>query len=1107
MIPRKSEFISKPYQKPYTTGPISTEIYKTDLTDLNNAMISIINSNNPSEILTFFQSNISTGLKDKDGNSPLHLLISIDNTKMNQSQKIEIINQLIKPPYSLSIDSFNNNIETPLHIAVTNQYDEIIKFLLNNGADANKINGKHQNILHLAVIPHHKPCEKHIKPENVIEQEQASEDKNNIYNEILSIFYNNVKLYKQQIKIIRNNVKFVDQYYQQRKLTTIFVDENNNNTLTFEDTPIDTILKDTQDTLVRNITNPTIKKTELKGNINYQLMIAIEKISEEYEKFIKGGIIKLNLENRENIEINDPDIISKIIRYKKDEKLISSNSCVVQILADIILKIEAKIIDINNDITNKFGLAGVTLLQFNNPNIFKIIYDQFNELLNMVRLINTNQDIDDIKKLNLMLQEYVKLLNIYLSIMYFIGNKNFYNAPPNGDKIFTPFQLISLPIFCIKLIEAEQKYYPLIKENNIEKKVEDIIIGPAINTRVDTKELKFVPNIFTSDICVDYIGDIKKEFVRQFMTKAITPTTDENNILNDIVNKLTTNLTGINELNKDNINIDAMLIMIKMLDNLIIKTIKSEIYNTTLRKIKNIIFNTKNPELFDIASDVFNHILETTNVSIKLNKNINEMVLIQPTNKINEEIKVKNQENIDVLDKEIITNIIENDKNDEPLEIIRSNGSYLVYYSKSYNTLESISSRQCSFNIDKIINVIIQNAKTLDYFKKDVNGFSPIYYAIQSENYLITKILKNQIERILYQFNNYQESPISFAYKILIENLVSPNFSLLNKTFIDSMLQIANIKKSIPKFYRNGYKKIIFNINTLFEKYNELKEIFDVQFIIDSIIKRNITDEQSEQLDKIQIPFNKEQIVSLNKIIKIINNKIINHKSIKSQEIKTKLKNHKQYISDILVIFKNFITVLEQKYKKKVLYKYKSTGEDEGTFGSKPNKMTQLNTEVNIYYLFLIVTGVVFIKYIITDYYVSNIMKIIRTTQIFNFDDLDNNTSKTIEEKLKEYVIKYVKLKIFETIKDFYSIKFDDFDNTINTSQPFEMYFSTLLEEITIELGLDKKIVENIKLYNIYISELVQKTLEYNQIILDISHKWYANLYCSLKTFNELISF
>ena len=191
--PVKPPYISQSRYQGQIDRPTSKEIFKIYDTNINNAMSSVINTGNPSEILTFFQANMFGTFVDVDNNNPIHLIINIDESKLNQKQKIDIIKQLIQSPFNISIDIANNNHVTPLHIAIKKQYEKIVLFLLEYGADAKKINGLHQNALHMALIPNIQLCEKKLTPDLIINLDPSLEDKNTLYNKILSILYNGLR--------------------------------------------------------------------------------------------------------------------------------------------------------------------------------------------------------------------------------------------------------------------------------------------------------------------------------------------------------------------------------------------------------------------------------------------------------------------------------------------------------------------------------------------------------------------------------------------------------------------------------------------------------------------------------------------------------------------------------------------------------------------------------------------------------------------------------------------------------------------------------------------------------------------------------------------------
>ena len=298
---------NKPYipSNRFPDRPISKQIIKTDDTILSAAMVSIINTNNPTDILNFFQTNLGASYKDKEGNTPIHLIIQIEDNKLNQTQKKFIIEKLMAIPYSVSIDTPNNKMETPLHMAITRQLNIIIELLLKYGANPNSVNSNHQNALHLALIPNIQPCEKKKTPDPIINIESSVDDKNTIFNEVLSVFYNYRKDYQPAVEIIKFHAANIDNFYEDFKQSDIKII---NNKIVNSDTQIDKSLKNIQNEYNRNITNINTTKSEIKKNISYQTIKSVQNITTAYEDFIKLSLGKINLENRDLLDLAESDI-------------------------------------------------------------------------------------------------------------------------------------------------------------------------------------------------------------------------------------------------------------------------------------------------------------------------------------------------------------------------------------------------------------------------------------------------------------------------------------------------------------------------------------------------------------------------------------------------------------------------------------------------------------------------------------------------------------------------------------------------------------------------------------------------------------------------------
>jgi hypothetical protein len=300
----------KPPYKPYIpryndNRPISKEIFKINNTEVNNLMVSIINSANVSEILDFFNSNTSSKFIDSNGNSPVHLLIEVDNNKLNQKQKISIIEKLIKPPINIGINSTNKASLTPLHLAVLKQYDEIVAKLIEFGADIQKINQYHQNCLHLALIPNIQPCEEKASPEPIIKLDPIYEDKNKLYNEILSIFYNHLQHIDMPFQIIRDHFTHFENYYTHKQKSNIELVGSN---VRYKETPIDRTLKEIQNTITNEMTNSKTNKSDIKTKINAQINKSIREIKAEYVKFTETSIKPIKIDRRQVLKYNEQDL-------------------------------------------------------------------------------------------------------------------------------------------------------------------------------------------------------------------------------------------------------------------------------------------------------------------------------------------------------------------------------------------------------------------------------------------------------------------------------------------------------------------------------------------------------------------------------------------------------------------------------------------------------------------------------------------------------------------------------------------------------------------------------------------------------------------------------
>jgi hypothetical protein len=394
-----------PYVQPYRIGdnkPVSNEIYRPDNTNLNKLMDNVINSANPTDILNFFLTNPNNIYNNENGDSPIHIIINIDNNKLNQDQKIDIIKQLIKPPYNISLDVPNNKLETPLHLATQKQYEKIIHFLIEKKANINAVNGKMQNALHLALIPYIQPCEKKITPEPIVPV-SPEQDKNTMHNEILSVFYNKNNLINTDI--IKDHATLIGDFVKHNKDSLYSIDENNKPSYIYN--PVDTEIANMKTAITKHIIDKQQDTNSIKKNISHELTKAITNISTEYENFVNNSLQNINIANQKNIDeklkITDDanlDILLGNESKESVEKQINDESIRVyketygqinNIVSHLVKDFDPKsptVFNYNNSSINSFNAASSIIM----PDI-KELSDDIDEIINAMTGIMHSRNI------------------------------------------------------------------------------------------------------------------------------------------------------------------------------------------------------------------------------------------------------------------------------------------------------------------------------------------------------------------------------------------------------------------------------------------------------------------------------------------------------------------------------------------------------------------------------------------------------------------------------------------------------------------------------------------------------------------------------------------
>jgi hypothetical protein len=223
---------------------------------------------------------------------------------------------------------------------------------------------------------------------------------------------------------------------------------------------------------------------------------------------------------------------------------------------------------------------------------------------------------------------------------------------------------------------------------------------------------------------------------------------------------------------------------------------------------------------------------------------------------------------------------------------------------------------------------------------------------------------------------------------------------------------------------------------------------------------------------------------------------------------------------------------MDKKYEKKMLYRY--------SINSRPSELSELLNagnndieETNQYYLLLIVMGIISIKDLLKTYYLQLIKKLYYTTNVFNYKNNPKNGVKQRPQpnaKANQYMIRsYIQPpvdqtlviddiiqviinsqlddNIFNLVRTYYNIKLDIYDKDTLSETPIDEYMTNLLSEL-VQNGIvmpDSDIYVNINQHiNKHMTELIDQTLQYNQIIIDTYHRWFINFYNQLKTFDCL---
>jgi hypothetical protein len=733
-------------------------------------------------------------------------------------------------------------------------------------------------------------------------------------------------------------------------------------------------------------------------------------------------------------------------------------------------------------------------------------------------------DVEKVKKINELLPSLIRNLNLWMSLnnltikrQFDMTNDNIYEMANCGA-----FACKQLKLFILRNNgkSGNARGYDNIDVTN---NMLITISHPNLidNNKIDgsIENIDFVPNIFnTESKDADYMNLLKQRFISWFIEKGIC--------YNDVEATMINHFKNLEEMTENDRTLKTTATLVKFLDMLFINTAKNEILLIAVRKIKDTLIKGNDETTKKFTENVvklLDAVLAKTNVQLKLDKQLNDLVYIQTksSDKINDMYHIQN-----IIDEQHITKIFDQTDENKPTEIKQceqltekgdcvdgKENNYLVYQPKDYNNVDITTNqiRKCMFNTTDMIKSIFKNAKSLDYYKLDTNGFMPIFYAIQSSNYMIIKSMfeiidpkngeQNSINRIplLTPINQILGSPIKYAYDLMKETCdTRPDYGILNITFINNLLLSSDIKYNIPTGYYDRYKENVYMFNELLKNHS-----YNFEGLL------NVDNNKYWFDDQIKLPTNKISSNTINYDYGYINNfkddiekiELMIHKGKTINDQLKSLNNMKPNMHTKINEIQYIVKILEEKYKVPRLYKYVDH--------SRPTMLTSSSIkESNAYYHILIATGIMSIKDILQIYFKNLVLKSLYASNLFNFNFKNDND--ILSNQLTDVINKFVESNIFDLVKLYYMVKLDQFDNLIQTQNIVESYISRQIDQF-VQNGIigisdqDSNVYSNLKQYvSAHIVELLSKTLDYNNAMLNVFHKWVINVYHSLRTFDEL---
>jgi hypothetical protein len=386
-------------------------------------------SGNIGEIKDFLESNPLpiNMIRDDNRDTPLHIILKIDNVKLSEKSKVEICNYLLSK--GTSINTYNKQDLSPLMIACQYQLPEVVELLLRYGGNVKSTNAYHQNPLHIAVQPKLTFCPQFNSTKLVANPDTKYRDVNNISKavnqylldgvDIQNLSDTNVKQYPlNAIKnILDNSYKYMTIYDVKDETINIFEEVKNKYR-----TEVEKIL---------NTNNFT--KDDKKANIRELFATLSKNLIDKFKGYYEG------IDMFENISLNDNGLKEDnltyidLIDYDKDSVVFGYDK-------KNYLKVYNDIMD-NLDGSYDLNMANIGKLLNDCKESITNIYNAINKLNifnNAITHYQTNMvppPFNELKDIdNFAMHQYLNSLNVNYNIYgekyQFTGNeiqRNYYD--------------------------------------------------------------------------------------------------------------------------------------------------------------------------------------------------------------------------------------------------------------------------------------------------------------------------------------------------------------------------------------------------------------------------------------------------------------------------------------------------------------------------------------------------------------------------------------------------------------------------------------------------------------------------------------------------------